>query len=111
MNSMMWYWFEVCNNLQNVILFFLICGLIFGVIYRVWAYMSFSDGNIEDEDYKKLKFKWSILFTLAIILCVGCCFIPSQKTLIAMAITDRLTYENIDAATQFVINAIKQIKE
>lgn len=111
MNSMMFYWFQVCDNLQWTIFSLLLFGLIGDIIYRVWAYFAFSDNNIEEEDYKKLKFRWNILFALMIILFIGCCFIPSQKTLIAMAIADRLTYENIDAATQFVINAIKQIKE
>ena len=111
MNPMMWYWFEVCENVSILLILFLIFSFIGLVIYRIWGYVKWDDGDIEDEEYKKIKFKTNILFFLAVVLSFVCCFIPSQKTLIAMAITDRLTYENINEATQFVIDTIKKIKE
>lgn len=111
MNPMMWYWFNVCENVATLLVLFLVFGFIGLIVYRIWSYITWDDGGIEDEEYKKIKFKINIMFFLVVVLSFACCFIPTQKTLIAIAITDRLTYENINEATQFVIDTIKKIKE
>ena len=49
-----------------------------------------------------------VIFIVSAILLV---FVPDDKTLIRMLIAENATGDNIEQATQFVIEAIKKFKE
>lgn len=101
-NPMVFYWVRVFEGLNVVLMSstalagigVLLCGII--------AYA------LDEEDAIK---PFKILFVIFIISAILLIFVPDDKTLIRMVIMENATGDNIEQATQFVIEAIKKFKE
>ena len=107
-NPMIFYWISICDVLKNAILAFTTLS---GLVLIFDGIVIFIDLDYND-DTKNWKIK--LLKICVITLVVGTILtilIPGENTLIKILIADNLTAGNIESATQFVIDALKKLKE
>lgn len=99
---MVFYWMRVFEGLNVVLILSISLGGIGALLCGVAAYAM-------DEEGARKPFK--ILLVIFIVSAILLVFVPDDKTLIRMLIAENATGDNIEQATQFVIEAIKKFKE
>ncbi len=110
-NPMIFYWIDVASSVGVFLAALTVVSGVVSIFAGTFYAISVYDGDVED-DFSKLSLKaFKIALPVMIICVLLLVFIPSEKALIRMLIADNLTGENIEEATQFVIDTIKKFKE
>ena len=116
-NPMWFYWLHVINSLRTVCILLAVFSLFACVIFWSLACYTLSYSDHEDEDYRRYKRVAVILtpITVFFILCI--IFLPSKNIMIEMQIARYATKQNVEfgleaikSATDYVIEAIQQLK-
>lgn len=101
-NPMVFYWIKVFDGLNVVLTLSIVLSGIGVLLCGITAYA------LNEEDAIK---PFKILFVIFIVSAILIILVPDDKTLIRMVIMENATGDNIEQATQFVIEAIKKFKE
>lgn len=114
-NACIIYWIGVVDNL--VCFMGTVVGLaIAGVITLLVVFMVKSDidwnGDDHDHEAEKQKLmKWIVVCAVTASVCgLAMIFIPTEKRMWAMWIADRLTYENMQSAVDYVVGVVKELR-
>lgn len=112
-NAGMIYWIGVVDNLiyfMSTVVALAIVGVIaLLVMFAVKSDIDWTGGRHEKE--KQTFKRWIIL--CAVIALVGglaLVFIPGEKRLWAMWIADKMTYENMQSAVDYIVSVVKEMR-
>lgn len=117
-NPMWFYWIQVVQALRIVLILLAISGSVASIIYWIMAADEKTCCGVQNNrEYRIYKKNATIFSIVSSVLILGVIFIPSKNTLIEMQIARYATKQNVEfgieaikSATDYVIEAIKQIK-
>lgn len=116
-NPMWFYWLQVVASLRTVCIVIAVFNTIACIILWIVALCELEYCNTDDEDYRRHTRIATILIPISVFAILLGVFIPSKNTLIELQIARLATKQNVEfgieaikSATDYVIEAIKQLK-
>ena len=104
------YMINLVNNIVIVATVILVFSSMGFVLTRIGAAVCLAEYDKDDDDYKKWKSAYKLLFIPVMITVIIVVFVPDKSTILQMYVADKITFERVEQTVKMGKSLKDEIK-